>query len=107
MVVRRFDVHLVTLDPTVGSEIRKTRPCLVVSPNEMHDNVRTVIIAPLTSRGTKYPSRIPCRFQGKDGQVVLDQLRAVDKSRLIKRLGVMPSATVVEVLATLRDLFED
>ncbi len=87
MVTRRFDVVLVNLDPTVGAEIQKTRPCLVISPNEMNRNVRTVIVAPLTTQGQRYPTRVRCRFQGKKGHVVLDQIRAVDRSRLVKRLG--------------------
>src|SRR5882724_3139951 len=85
--VNRFEVYLVNLDPTVGSEIKKTRPCLVVSPDEINHNVRTVIVAPLTTRGQAYPTRVLCRFKGKAGQVVLDQIRAVDRSRLIKKLG--------------------
>ena len=79
MVVERFDVFLVNLDPTVGSEIQKTRPCLVISPDEMNQAIATVIIAPMTTKGQRYPSRIVCNFQGKDGQIVLDQIRTVDK----------------------------
>ena len=91
--MKRFDVYLVTLDPTLGSEIRKTRPCLIVSPDEMNRHIATVIIAPMTTRGRDYPTRVPCRFQGKQGQVVLDQLRTVDKVRLVKRLGrIAPAA---------------
>ncbi|HOG94565.1 MAG TPA: type II toxin-antitoxin system PemK/MazF family toxin, partial [Opitutaceae bacterium] len=86
MVVQRFDVWLVTLDPTVGSEIRKTRPALVVSPDEMNAHISTVIIAPMTTKGRNYPTRVPCTFQGKTGEIVLDQLRTVDKTRLVKRL---------------------
>jgi mRNA interferase MazF len=106
MVVRQFDVYLVALDPTVGSEIRKTRPCLIVSPAEMNDYVRTVIVAPLTTRGKPYVSRIPCRFQGRDGQVVLDQIRTVDKQRLLKKLGRISGATSAAVLEFLREMFE-
>ncbi|HSJ23178.1 MAG TPA: type II toxin-antitoxin system PemK/MazF family toxin [Longimicrobiales bacterium] len=87
MVVSRFDVFLVNLDPTVGSDIRKTRPCVVISPDEMNRFIRTVIVAPLTSKGRRYPTRVDCRFDKKDGQVVLDQIRTVDKARLIKKLG--------------------
>ena len=93
MVVRQFEVYLVGLDPTIGKEIRKTRPCLVVSPDEMNDFVRTVIVAPMTTRGRPYVSRIPCRFQGKPGQVALDQIRTVDKQRLQKRLGKISGST--------------
>src|SRR5690606_25124439 len=87
MVTRRFDVWLVNLDPTIGSEIRKTRPALIVSPDEMNAHIATVIIAPMTTKGRNYPTRIACKFQRKSGQVVLDQLRTVDKARLVKRLG--------------------
>jgi mRNA interferase MazF len=106
MVVRQFDVYLVALDPTVGSEIRKTRPCLVLSPAEMNDHVRTVIVAPMTTRGRPYISRIPCRFQGRAGQIVLDQIRTVDKQRLLKRLGNMTPATCRVVLEFLKEMFE-
>ena len=105
MVVRRFDVWLVNLDPTIGSEIKKTRPALVVSPNEMNTAISTVIIAPMTTKGRDYPSRVPCTFQGKSGQVVLDQLRTVDKQRLVKRLGEVEVATADTVLETLAELF--
>jgi mRNA interferase MazF len=106
MVVRQFEVYLVNLDPTIGSEIRKTRPCLVVSPNEMNEFVRTVIVAPMTTRGRPYVSRIPCRFQGRAGQVALDQIRTVDKQRLQKRLGRIAGSTASAVLAFLREMFE-
>ncbi len=89
LVVKRLEVWLVNLDPTVGSEIQKTRPCLIVSPDELNRNIATVIIAPMTSRGRNYPTRIPCEFQEKSGQVVLDQLRTVNKTRLTKRLGTL------------------
>jgi len=105
MEVKRFDVFLVSLDPTIGSEIQKTRPCVVVSPDEMNDHLRTVIIAPMTTKGRAYPSRVACRFQGKSGEVVLDQLRTVDKSRLAKRLGRLPQAAATQVLAVLQEMF--
>jgi len=107
VVVQRFDVWLVTLDPTVGSTIRKTRPALVVSPDEMNARIGTVIIAPMTTKGRSYPTRVPCTFQGKSGKVVLDQLRTVDKARLVKRLGRLDAATSDGVLATLAELFEE
>ena len=107
MVARRFDVFLVNLDPTVGSEIRKTRPCLVVSPDEMNRHIATVIVAPMTTKGRSYPTRVPCRFQGKDGQIVLDQLRTVDKARLVQRLGQIAPATQKAVLSTLAELFAE
>ncbi len=105
MVVERFDVFLVNLDPTVGSEIRKTRPCLIVSPDEMNRAIRTVIIAPLSSRGKAYPTRVPCTFQGKDGLIVLDQLRTIDKQRLVRKLGRLDDTTFEHVLAGLAELF--
>jgi mRNA interferase MazF len=105
LVAGRFDVHLVNLDPTVGSEIQKTRPCVVISPDEMNRHIRTVIIAPLTSAGRPYPSRVSCSFEGKQGQIVLDQIRTVDRSRLIKKLGVLPSAIQEQVLDRLAELF--
>jgi len=105
MVVRRFDVWLVNLDPTVGSEIRKTRPALVISPDEMNAHIATVIIAPMTTKGRNYPTRVSCLFQGKSGQVVLDQLRTVDKARLVKRLGRIGDMTADAVLGTLVELF--
>ena len=106
MVISRFEVHLMALDPTIGSEIRKTRPCLVVSPDEINHNIRTVIVAPMTTRGQPYPTRVPCRFKGKNGQVVLDQIRTVDQSRLVKRLGRFEAATAMAVLDVLREMFE-
>jgi len=106
MVINRFEVYLINLDPTVGSEIKKTRPCLVVSPDEINHNIHTVIIAPLTTKGQSYPTRIPCRFRGKNGQVVLDQIRAVDRARLIKKLGKIDSKTAAVVLDVLQEMFE-
>ena len=105
MVVRRFEVHLIALDPTQGSEIRKTRPCLVISPDEMNRYTATVIVAPMTTQGRDYPTRVSCTFQGKKGQIVLDQIRTVDKSRLVKRLGKLDSETADAVLDTLGEMF--
>ena len=107
MVVRRFDVFLVNLDPTVGSEIQKTRPCLIVSPDEMNRNIRTVIIAPMTTKGRAYPTRVACTFQGKEGQVVLDQIRTIDKARLVRKLGQLDEETSLNVLETLAQLFSE
>lgn len=103
--IRRFDVFLIALDPTVGREIRKTRLCLVVSPDEMNKHLGTALVAPMTTRGQPYPTRIPCRFRGKEGSVALDQLRAVDRSRLMRRLGRVSASAQEEVLATLAELF--
>ena len=105
MVIERFDVYLVNLDPTIGSEIKKTRPCLVISPDEMNRNVRTVIIAPMTSAQKEYPTRVFCTFQKKKGQIVLDQLRTIDKARLIKKLGTIGSKNQLEVISILQRLF--
>ena len=105
MVIQRFDVWLVALDPTVGSETKKTRPALVVSPDEMNAHIATVIIAPMTTKGRDYPTRVPCSFQRKSGQVVLDQIRTVDKIRLTRRLGRLDATTSDAVLDTLAELF--
>lgn len=105
MVVRRFDVLLINLDPTVGSEIQKTRPCLIVSPDEMNRHLATVIVAPMTAKGQSYPSRVVCEFEGKAGQIVLDQLRTVDKRRLVKRLGQIDQQAQQAVIARLVEMF--
>ncbi len=105
MVVRRFDVFLVSLDPTRGREIRKARPCLVVSPDEMNRHIGTVIVAPMTTKGRDYPTRVPCTFQGKKGQVVLDQVRTVDKTRLVRRLGRVSPRVQQGVLGVLHAMF--
>ena len=105
MVVRRFDVYLVNLDPTVGSEIQKTRPCLVISPDEMNRNIRTAIIAPMTSAQKDYPTRVSCTFKKKQGQIVLDQIRTVDKERLIKKLGTIDSRAQLDTISVLQKLF--
>lgn len=105
MVVKRFDVYLVKLDPTIGSEIQKTRPCLIISPDEMNPFIRTVIVAPMTTKGTAYPTRVDCRFHRKQGQIVLDQIRTVDKTRLVKKLGRIDKQTQAEVLSVLSEMF--
>jgi mRNA interferase MazF len=103
--MNRFDVHLVALDPTLGSEIKKIRPCLIVSPDESNRHLATVIVAPMTTKGRDYPTRVACRFQGKRGQIVLDQLRSVDKVRLVKRLGRIGPSVQSAVLAVLAEMF--
>ena len=105
MVVNRFDVYLINLDPTVESEIQKTRPCLIISPDEMNKYIRTVIVAPLTTAGKDYPTRVSCKFKKKKGQIVLDQIRTIDKIRLIKKLGSIDSQTQLEVISVLQRLF--
>jgi len=106
MEVNRFEVFLVTLDPTVGHEIKKTRPCAVISPNEMNHNIGTVIVAPMTTKGRRYPTRVDCTFQGVEGQIVLDQLRTVDKERLVKKLGQLSPAIGDHVLEVLGEMFQ-
>lgn len=105
MVVKRFDVYLINLDPTIGSEIQKTRPCLIISPDEMNRFIKTVIVAPMTTKGTAYPTRVACKFQGKQGQIVLDRIRTVDKTRLVRRLGKVDRQAQVEVLGILSEMF--
>ncbi len=103
--MKRFDIYLINLDPTLGSEIQKTRPCVVISPNEMNDYIKTVIVAPMTTKGKLYPTRIKCNFQGKEGLIVLDQIRTVDKIRLVKKLGILNSDTQDQVLFKLGEMF--
>ena len=105
VVVNRFDVYLTNLDPTVGSEIQKTRPCLIISPDEMNRYIRTVIVAPMTTAGKDYPTRVSCTFKRKTGQIVLDQLRTIDKTRLVKKLGAITPETQSEVISSLQRLF--
>jgi mRNA interferase MazF len=105
MVAKRFEVHLINLDSTLGSEIKKSRPCLIISPDEMNNYIETVIVAPMTTKGRDYPTRVNCQFEGKDGQIVLDQIRTVDKIRLIKRLGKINDSTGEEVLTVLQVMF--
>ncbi|UZQ53519.1 type II toxin-antitoxin system PemK/MazF family toxin [Trichothermofontia sichuanensis B231] len=107
LVVQRFDVFLVNLDPTVGREIQKARPCVVISPDEMNRYIDTVIIAPMTTEGKAYPTRVICQFQGKDGQIVLDQIRTIDKRRLVKKLGQISQDEQKEVLDTLAEMFAE
>jgi mRNA interferase MazF len=105
MVVKRFDVYLVNLDPTIGSEIQKTRPGLVISPDEMNRNIRTVIIAPMTSAQKDYPTRVSGTFRKKQWQIVLDQVRTIDKVRLIKKLGTIDSRAQLDVISILQRLY--
>jgi mRNA interferase MazF len=107
MVIRRFDVFLVNLDPTIGAEIRKTRPCTVVSPDEINHHLRTVIVAPMTTKGQASPTRVACRFKGKNGQVVLDQIRTVDRARLVKKMGRLDPTTATEALQVLQEMFTE
>jgi mRNA interferase MazF len=101
----RGDIYLVDLEPTRGSEIQKTRPCLVVSPDELNHHLRTVIVAPMTTAGQIYPWRVACRFRDQEGRVALDQLRTVDRERLVRHVGALQDRTFTEVLAKLGELF--
>jgi mRNA interferase MazF len=106
-VVKRGEVWLVNLDPTVGSEIQKTRPCVVISPPEMHDYLRTAIVAPMTTGSHPAPFRIPVRHAGKRGLILLDQIRAVDKTRLVKRSGTIAPSTLGATLAAIAEVFAE
>jgi len=105
MEVKQFDIYLISLDPTVGHEINKTRPCVIISPNEMNRHISTVIVAPMTTKGRKYPTRVTCSFQGKKGQVVLDQIRTIDKERLVTKLGVISAQAQDNILKILQEMF--
>ncbi len=105
--MKRGEIWLAALDPTVGSEIQKTRPCLIVSPSEMHDHLRTAIVAPMTTGSRAAGFRVALTFKGKRGLVLLDQIRAIDKQRLVKRLGRASDSTLATTLATLREVFQD
>jgi len=105
MEYMRFDVYLVNLDPTIGSEIKKTRPCVIISPDEMNRNISTVIVAPLTSKSRSYPTRINCKVEGKQGQIVLDQVRTVDKMRLVKKIDRLKKNVQEKVLSILNEMF--
>jgi mRNA interferase MazF len=107
MEIKRFDIFLITLDPVIGTKIQKTRPCVVISPDEMNNYIATVLVAPMTTKGHTYPSRVSCEFEGKAGQIVLDQIRAVDKIRLVKKLGHLNKAYQVAVLAVLGEMFAE
>lgn len=104
-MVKRGDVYLVNLDPTIGSEVKKTRPCVVVSPDEMNQYIRTIVIAPMTTKCRKYKSRVGVDFQGKQGEIMLDQIRTTDKKRLISKLGVLSSRELKAVLSVLQEMF--
>ena len=105
MEVKRFEVFLVNLDPTIGHEIQKTRPCLIISPDEMNHFISTIIIAPMTTKSRKYPTRVACKFKGKAGDIVLDQIRTIDKKRLVKKLGTIDSVSQRKTIAVLQEMF--
>lgn len=103
--VRRGEVYLVNLSPTTGGEIQKSRPCVVVSPDELNTHLRTLIVAPMTTGSHPYPFRVPCRFRGRSGHVVADQIRTIDSERLIRRLGQLSAATLTRTLGVLQEMF--
>jgi mRNA interferase MazF len=103
--LRRFDIYLVNLDPTVGHEIKKTRPAVIISPDEMNRNISTIIVAPMTTKSRSYPTRIPITFQQKEGQIILDQIRTIDKARLVKKIGKVNKATSNKILFLLIEMF--
>lgn len=107
MVIKQYDILLVNLDPTIGHEIKKVRPCVIISPDELNRNIETVIIAPMTTRGHVFPTRIPVRLKGKEGWIVLDQIRTVDRKRLIKKLGRLEQETVRDIKAMIQEMLID
>lgn len=107
MVIKQYEVHLINIDPTVGHEINKVRPCVVISPDEMNKHIETVMIAPMTSQGRSYPTRVPVRFKGRDGWIVLDQIRTIDRKRLIKKLGRLDQNTALDVKAVIKEMLVD
>lgn len=107
MVINQYEVHLVELDPTKGHEIQKTRPCVVISPNEMNHQIGTILIAPMTTKSNSYPTRVELEFSGKRGWVVLDELRTVDKSRLVKKIGTIEKSTSLTIKKVLREMLVD
>jgi len=107
MVIERFDVYLVILDPTVGSEIQKTRPCVIISPDEINRHIASVIVTPMRTKGRSYPTRVACTFQVKEGQVVLDQICTVDKLRMARKLGRLKVESQREVLSVLAEMFSE
>ena len=107
MVIQQYEVYLINLDPAIGHEIQKRRPCLVISPDEMNSNIRTVIIAPMTTKSHTYPTRIPVRFDKKSGWIVLDQIRTVDKARLVKKLGKISNKEITAVKDILKQMLVD
>ena len=105
LVISRYDIYLINLDPVIGREIRNTRPCVIISPDEMNRHIGTVIIAPMTAKGRDYPTRIPVTFKRKKGQIVLDQIRTIDKTRLVKRLGSLDKKVSVQISKILQEMF--
>jgi mRNA interferase MazF len=107
MVIRQYEVYLISLDPAIGHEIKKARPCVIISPDEMNKNISTVIIAPMTTQSHFYPTRIPLKFTGKEAWIVLDQLRTVDRKRLIKKIGKIEQVIVNQVKSIIKEMLVD
>jgi len=107
MVIKQYEVYLISLGPTIGHEIKKVRPCVIISPDEMNKNISTIIIAPMTTQSHFYPTRIPFKFTGKDAWIVLDQLRTVDRKRLIKKLGKIEQVIINQVKSIIKEMLVD
>jgi len=107
MVINQYEVYLINLDPTVGHEIKKSRPCVVISPNEINHNIATIIIAPMTTKSHNYPTRLPLTFDNKKGYVVLDQIKTVDKKRLIKKLGKLATSKTKKIKNIIKEMLVD
>lgn len=107
MEIIQYDVFLVGLDPTIGHEIKKSRPCIIISPNELNKNISTVIIAPMSTKSHPYPTRVPIKFKGKEGWILLDQVRTIDKRRLIKKLGKIKHNTITQIKSVIKEMLVD
>jgi len=107
MVINQYEVYLIDLDPTKGHEIQKTRPCLIISPNEMNHNISTVIVAPMTTKSHPFPTRIEVKFSGKQGWIILDQIRTIDKIRLVRKMGKIEKKTTAKVKSILKEMLVD
>lgn len=107
MVVNQYEVYLVNLDPTIGAEIKKTRPCLIISPNEMNNNIETIIVAPMTTKSHSYPTRVRCIFDNKTAYIVLDQIRTIDKQRLYKKIGIMDKKSILSIKNIIKEMLVD
>lgn len=107
MEIKQYDIYLINLDPTIGSEIQKTRPCLVISPDEMNKNIQTIIIAPMTTKSHSYPTRVKVTFEKKTGWIVLDQIKTIDRSRLVKRLGRVTNDAITKIKSVIKEMLVD
>lgn len=107
MEIKQYDIYLINLDPTIGSEIQKTRPCLIISPDEMNRNIQTIIIAPMTTKSHNYPTRVKVTFEKKTGWIALDQIRALDMRRLVKKLGRVSDDTIIKIKAVIKEMLVD